>query len=282
MKILVEGIAQGSIYGLFALGIILAHRASHVLNLAHGEIGTFAVLAAAWIVRPFWPWGAVLALAVGAIVGGLVQLVVVARMEEAPRSSVAVATVGLALLLLGIETHIPGLLTPIPSPVGGPGPKFFGYYVGATQQFALAATFIVAVALAVMTRWTDVGLATVAASRDRMAARMVAIPVRVISTSLWSGAGMLAALTMALVAPSLGTIAPGTGTALLLRGVAAAVVGGFEQPFGAIAGGVLVGVIEAAAGHAFVSSSFPGTSTLAVTVVIVGVLLVRPRGILQR
>lgn len=106
---LVAGVVSGGIYGLIAVGIVLVYKGSRVLNFAQGELGTFALFVAWWFVeRNDFPWGIGALFGIGsAIVIALVfERLVVRRMVEASRLSVAVATVGLFLFLIALEAFV--------------------------------------------------------------------------------------------------------------------------------------------------------------------------------
>src|SRR4051812_23930985 len=101
-QVLVLGVLAGGIYALFAVGIVLVYRGSRVLNFAQGEVGTAGLFIATWLtVDHGAPWivGAVVAIVVTAGIGVLFERFVVRRMGDAPRVSVAVATVGLLLFV---------------------------------------------------------------------------------------------------------------------------------------------------------------------------------------
>jgi branched-chain amino acid transport system permease protein len=70
-------------------------------------------------------------------------------------------------------------------------------------------------------------------------------------------------------------------TGILIRGLAASILGGFERPFGAVFGGLIVGIIDSVVGHLTVRSEIPGLSTSAVLAVIVALVLLRPRGLTE-
>src|ERR1700742_1544200 len=96
-----DGVVTGLVIGLLAVGIVLVHRSTRVINFAVANMGLigsvlFALLVVRWHV-PYWI-GLVIALAVGAIFGAIVDLVVIRRLFTAPRVIVLVATVGVAQL----------------------------------------------------------------------------------------------------------------------------------------------------------------------------------------
>ncbi|MEY2397513.1 MAG: branched-chain amino acid transport system permease protein, partial [Actinomycetota bacterium] len=97
-EVLVLGALAGGIYALFAVATVLVYRGSGVLNFAQGEVGTLGLLLAVWLINDHGqPWfvGALAAVLLTTAIGVAFERFVVRRMGDAPRVSVAVATVGL-------------------------------------------------------------------------------------------------------------------------------------------------------------------------------------------
>jgi len=280
---IVIGLANGGIYGLLALGIVLVYKGSRTLNFAQGEMGNLG-LYIAWVVIEQWhmPWlvGAAVAIVAIAALGGVFERLVVRRMLDAPRLTVTVATIGLLLFITGLELKIWGVSPRIlESPIQGLGPKVFNFFIGPTRILSLVALLLAGLALAVFLRRTDFGLGVLAASQDPTATRLMGVPLGRVSSFTWIAAGALGALAALLIEPTIGVFAPGVMTTLFVRALAAALLGGLTSLSGAFAGGLAIGVIESVVGDRFVDATFPGITTVAIMCVIVGVLLVRPQGI---
>ena len=282
---IVAGIVAGGIYGLIAVGIVLAYKGSRVLNFAQGELGTWGLFCAWWLItKHHVPWGiaAVGGIASSVVIAMLFERLVVRRMVEAPRLSVAVATVGLFLFLLAAEAFVfKTTIAILGPPISGLGPKIFDFYVGPTALMSLAAVTLIAAGLAVFLRRTDFGLGVLAASQDPTMVRLVGVRLSRVSAFTWAIAGAVGAVAALLVEPTVGAFAPGFMTQFFIRGLAAALVGGMTSLPGAFVGGLSVGLVEAVAGKALLSSQIPGIRTFVVFVVIIVVLLVRPAGILS-
>lgn len=281
---LVSGLANGGIYGLLAVGLVLVYKGSRVLNFAQGELGTFALFVGWGLIADWgWPWLAGAAVAVGscALIGLGFERFVVRRMGDESRLSVTVATVGLLLLLIALELKLwgtsPKVLGP---PISGLGPKVAGYYVSPTQMLAVAATLVIGVGLAAFLQRTDFGLGVLAAAHDPVAVRLVGVRAGRITAFTWGTAGAIGAVAALLVEPTIGAFAPGFMTVLFVRALAAALLGGVNSLVGAFVGGLSVGVIEAVVGRQFVQSTFPGVQSVVVFLIIIGVLLFRPQGIM--
>src|SRR6266511_2306809 len=102
---LVIGVVTGSGYGFLALGLVLVYKSSGVFNFAQAEFGTVAVYAL-YLLDFHVPYGLALlgALAIAVLMGFLVERIVVRPLFNAPRVTLLVATAGVALLAIGIES----------------------------------------------------------------------------------------------------------------------------------------------------------------------------------
>lgn len=280
---IVAGLTDGGLYGLLAVGIVLVYKGSRVLNFAQGEIGNFGLFIAWWVItRLEFPWllGALAAIFVCGLLGFLFDRIVVQTMGDTSRISVTVATIGFLLLLLGAEFRIWGPSPQIlQAPIGGLGPQIFGFFLSPTRMLALITVAIIGLGLGAFLRYTDFGLGVLAASQDRDAARLVGVPLKKVSSFTWVAAGVVSAIAALLVAPTITLFTAGLMTALFVRGLAAALLGGLTSLPGAFAGGLAVGVIEAVVPKALSGVEFPGIGAVAVMLVVVAVLLLRPQGI---
>ncbi|MEX2393831.1 MAG: branched-chain amino acid ABC transporter permease, partial [Actinomycetota bacterium] len=167
-RAIVLGIVSGSIYGLFALGVVLVYRGSGALNFAQGEFGTIALFAAWWIITKHgYPYvlGAAAAILWAILVGTAFERVIVRRMVNSGRVAVSIATVGLLSFLVAGEFQLLSA-TPrsVPPPVSGLGLQIAGTYVSPTQMIGIAVTIVLAGGLALFLRRTDFGLGVLAAS----------------------------------------------------------------------------------------------------------------------
>jgi ABC-type branched-subunit amino acid transport system ATPase component/ABC-type branched-subunit amino acid transport system permease subunit len=248
------GAELGAINGLLALGLVLTYRASRVINFSYGAMGALAATIAVelnmahhvnWFICIF------VALLVGAALGLFVDFIIRWRFFTAPRLIVMVVTIGLAQLFGGIQILVPGWLKG-PSIIGGVTTPLSSAHVlvfpvlfnGNDLLIAIAVP-VVLIALGWFLLRTDAGIAvrSVADNSDR--ARLLGIPVRRLSTLVWVIAGLIAALTTMLSAPSQGiTIAAGAGPAIILPALAAAIIASMENLPLAFGAGVSLGVIS--------------------------------------
>ncbi len=281
---LVIGFINGGIYALIAAGLVLVYKGSRVLNFAQAEVGTLA-LYFAWLVsgKAGLPWGAgaAAAIATAVVIGLTFERLAVRPMVSSPPVTVAVATIGLLSLLIAVEIVGFGPSPRvIPPPVAGLGVTIAGVVVSPSQILAVAVVVVIAGALTAFVRWSDFGLGVLATAQDPVAARLVGVSQRRVSTFVWGTAAALSAIAALLIEPTIGVIAPGAFAGLFIGGLTAALVGGLTSLPGAFVGGLVVGTIEALVKSQLVTVAIPGITSLGLFAVIVVVLLFRPRGLL--
>lgn len=285
VQTVVFGLIAGGIYGLLALGVVLVFRGSKVLNLAHGEIGTFALYVACWlIVDHHVPYavGFLAALLVAVALGIGFERGVVQLMRDSDPLSVCVATIGLLTFLVSVEFFIFGAGPKnLPPALKGTGLTVGGVVISQNRLLGLAACAAVAFGLAAVLKRTDFGLGVLAAAQDARATRLVGIPLARTSMFVWGTSAGLAALAALLIEPDIGAFAPGFMSRLFVFALAAALVGGLTSLPGAFVGGLVVGLLEAIVKQlTLTSTAVPGLPTLSIFGLILLTLLVRPQGLL--
>src|SRR5215208_2349567 len=279
----VSGLASGGIYASLAVAIVLIYRSTRVINFAQGEMGMFMTFVALWLIDGGWPyWGAFFATLAMAFVGGvLLERIVIRPIESAPPVTVVIVTVGLLIALNGAAFWIWGGETRSFPSAFSTRPIRIGGVAFSIQDFGIIGVSLVAVFLLYLFfRFTKAGLALRAAALNPEASRLVGVRVRWMLALGWGFASVLGALSGMMVAP-LVFLDPNMMRGVLLYALAAAILGGLDSPLGAVIGGLALGV-----GLNLISTyvDFVG-DTLKLPVafaVILGVLLVRPAGLLGR
>jgi ABC-type branched-subunit amino acid transport system ATPase component/ABC-type branched-subunit amino acid transport system permease subunit len=246
----VLGVITGLTYALLGIGITLIYRSTRVLNFAHGEMGALVAFVVPFLVvnHGFNYWVALAAaLAGAAALGGLIELLVIRRLASAPRLLVLVATIGLAQLLFMVSVFIPrGRLGQATYPV----PFSWTLRIGGVtlppgHLMILVVVPLLTIALHTFLHRSKLGLASRAAAENEEAAMLTGIPVRRISLAIWVIAGLFAGASAVLIGPTKPVLSDAAlGPGLMVRGLAAAVVGGFVSIPGAFVGGIAVGVLE--------------------------------------
>jgi branched-chain amino acid transport system permease protein len=294
ISVVVFGLGTGAIYSLVALGIALVYKATNILNFAQGEVGTVAAFAALLILAGGIDKEAsggtskllmatVVALLIGALLGVLINLLVVRHLASATPVTSLVATAGVTLLFSQIEVIVfEAKVRRFPRYVEG------GFLVPGTDLTVSWHTIVilavltgVALALAAFFR-TPYGTALLATAQDPFAAELQGVPVAAMRTIAWGAAGTLAAAGGMLGAGVFANLQPGLMTStFLIPSFTAAVLGGITSLVGAIVGGLGVGLTVAIANQ--LNRSFdlglPGPPQLATMIVLLVVLVVRPQGL---
>jgi ABC-type branched-subunit amino acid transport system ATPase component/ABC-type branched-subunit amino acid transport system permease subunit len=282
-QIVFNGVVRGMVYGLVAIGIVLLFRASGVINFAQGQFGALgASVICVLLVNYGWSfWAALpLAIAIGAALGGLTELLVVRRLFHQPRLLLFVATIGISQVILLLQLQLPVIEVnePFPTPftsIWELGPLS----VRGEQLVVLIAVPLIVVGLAVLLQRTRFGLSVRTAADNPSAASLSGVRVKAVSTQVWILAGTLAAVSAVIAAPVLNQrtsdISNALGPDLLLRGLVAALVGGMVSFPLALLGGVAIGVIEVVVLSN--STGSPGVDTLVMFVLLVVLVLFRAR-----
>lgn len=281
LTFVVVGIAGGSTYALLALGLVLVHSVSRVLNFAQGAFGTLAAFIAASIAIGHdlpWPVAVAAAIAVGAVVGAATAWVLLGR--DGGILPPLVGTVALLSATTLVEARWLGGTREFPTPVSGDGLKIAGVVITPTRMLVVAVAAVAGLALWAGLERTRLGLSLRAGADNREGARIVGLDPRRLEVAAWSVAGVLGALAGVLSGWTTQTITPGFLTGVLPQAFAAAMLGGMVSLPGAVLGGLVVGVAESLTRLYW--GGTPGSPELVVFLVLGGVLLLRPQGLFTR
>ena len=278
---ILNGAFVGMIYGIFAIGLVVVYRATRVVNFAHGEIGMLGafVFAELWFENGHPMFIALLAgVAVSVGLGAATEWLVVRPLRDQPRVTMLVATFGLAGLLLVFASRRYGVQPRFVDPIlEGEGPRLAGLTIKPIQLLILATALVVLTGLTLLYNRTSFGLRMRATAIDSYAAGQIGINTKAVSLASWAIAGALAGVSAILIS-SLVVFHVFFMTALLVRGLAAALLGGLTNIHGAFGAGLLLGVVEGGLGY---TVSTPGFVELTIAGLILVVLLVRPTGLLR-
>ena len=277
---LVVGLVTG---GIYALGLVLIYKGSGVLNFAQAELGTFTLFVCQVLVaehgQPYLV-GAAAAVALAVGMGLVFERLAVWPLRAAPRITVAVATIALLSLLIALELTVFGILPRQLAPaMHGAGWRVFDVIVTPTQVLSLVFVVVIGLGLAAFLRFTDFGLAVVAASQDQEAVRFLGIRLARVSLFTWGLAAALSAIAALLIQPTVGVVSPSAFGGIFIKALGAALIGGLSSMPGAFAGGLVVGVAEAEIRHLTLNSSLVGLPELVIFAAVVATLMFRPQGV---
>jgi len=277
-QVTVNGIAVGSIYALVALGIVLIYKATEVLNFAHGDILVLGAFTAwALIVGlglPFWLALMVTAAGVAVFAYGLDALVI-RRIAGQPQFAGVMLTIALAFMIRGaVSMGFGSESQSYRTPWSGQSVQILGVGVANLSLVILAVVMGITLALWAFFRGTRLGIAMQAASQNQLAAHLNGVRVKRLNSLVWALGGATAAIAGIFLAPI--TLVDISLWLVTLKALAAIVLGGFGSIPGAILGGLLIGLVEQYAG-VYLPHGF---KDIAAYLVLILVLILRPRGIL--
>jgi len=275
-----SGLATGGIYASLALALVMVHQATRLVNFAQGELAMFSTYIAWSLVQaglPYWPAFA-LTLAISFAAGIAIDRIVLRPVRGSSALPMVVVFIGLLVILNSVAGWIYSYtVRPFPSPF--PSEPLFGqHYISSHDLGAIGVTLAMLVAIYAFFRFTPLGLAMRAAAQNPESARLVGIRVGWMRALGWGLACAIGAAAGMMVAPIV-FLDPNMMSGVLLYAFAAALIGGIDNPFGAVFGGFFVGVLENLLGAYVIGQELKLTVALAV---IIAVLVVKPSGLFGR
>ena len=250
MQAILFGLTKGSLYGLMGLGISLIFRTVDVMNFAHGNSGMFATFVGLTVY--LMTGNIVLTLVSGAtaglILGVLIDKLLMKRVKGLSHSSMLIITLGLLMIIEALAFLIWGTEPLIFPRVVDMSPLIVRLSGGILILPAndVAATLIalgVSLGLALFFKFTRFGTAVRAKAQDVIGAQAVGVNVKSVDAAAWGIGIALAALVGMLIAYK-SSVTPSMMIEMQIYGLTAAVLGGFSSLFGAIVGGLMLGLIQ--------------------------------------
>ena len=276
---LINGLMLGAIYALIALGYTMVYGVLKLINFAHGDIymvgayiGFFAITKTNFSIVP----AILISMVVTGLLGMLVEKLAYKPLRHAPRISVLITAIGVSFFLEYTSMYF---VSPTPRTF----PAVFDsvainigpLVINGQQMLILGITCVLMVLLTYIVQKTKIGKAMRAASFDTETAQLMGIDSdRVISITFGIGSA-LAAVAGVLVGVYYNSIDPLMGIMPGLKAFVAAVLGGIGILPGAVAGGIILGVVEALV-SGFLSSTFRDAAAFAILIL---VLLFKPSGL---
>lgn len=276
------GLTLGMVYAAFALALVLIWRSTRVVNFAQAPMAMVTTFIALVIVdagHSFW-LAFVAALASGLVLGAVIERVVVRRVEGGPEINAVILTLGLFIVLHALASVVFGnRYRSFPAPFGVRGIEVGGTTIALTGFgiFTIVAVLVTMVALLLLFQRTDVGLRMRASAFNPEVARLLGVRVGRMLTLGWALASLVGSLAGLLIAGG-SLVHPGYMDSVVVYGFVAAVLGGLDSPFGAVVGGLLLGLALS-----FVSG-YVGSQlvALAALVILMLVLVLRPGGLFSQ
>ncbi len=280
VQFLISGLTVGAVYALVALGFTLVYNASDVVNFAQGEFvmlgGMVTVFTTAAGVP--LPLAALIAVVVSIVVGLLLYWLAIEPARDASPVTLIIITIGASILLRGAaQILFDKQFHKLPSISGDTPVNVLGATVQPQSFWVLGGTAVIVILLYVFLERTVLGKAVLATAANRLAARLVGINTATVMALAFGGSAAIGAVAGILITPITLT-SYDVGTMLALKGFAAAMLGGMGNPLGAVAGGLLLGLLEAF-GVGYISSTYKDAFAF---IVILLVLFAMPQGLFGR
>lgn len=273
-----NGMATGAIYALVALGLVITYKATEVLNFAHGDV-LMASAFVAWglivgLGLPFW-LAALMTVAFAALLSWQIDARVMRRIVGQPQFAGVMLTIAIAFMLRGLVSMVFGPESRnYPTPWSQQTTHLGPVVVADLNLVILAVALLMTAALYLFLRRTALGVSIQASSQNQLAAYLSGIRVKRVTSLVWALAGAVSGACGLLLAPI--ALVDISLWIVVLKALAALVLGGFGSIPGAILGGLLLGMIEQFAGVYLPD----GSKDVAAYVVLIAVLVLWPRGLL--
>jgi len=273
-----NGLLVGGVYALIALGLTLVYGVLHIINFAHGATLTAAMYAVlichqAIGLDPYIAVAALAPLFFG--LGYFVQRFVIGPASHGDDSNILLVTLGLSIiienaLLAGFRSDTRSIDVPYGFSVVEVGPLLLSL----PKLIAFVASFAVAAVLGALLLKTDTGKAIRAVAKEKTGAALMGINVdHIYAVTFGIGAACLAIAACLLMPTYLGN--PRSGNAFVLVAFTIVVLGGMGSIGGALAGGLIIGVVESLSGL-FLGESL---GQIGIFLIFILVLLLRPTGL---
>lgn len=300
LQLVVDGLATGSVYAIFALGYTLVFSILGIINFAHGALFavgayiTYALLGgrfgfngilANWQLPIALPFAA--ALILSSLLCGLLGVAIEwgvfrpLRQQRADTLLTVVASLGVAVLLTNLIQYLVGAeVYTYPDQLYGALPLtlHLGELSLRSSQFViLSVSLVLMVALTYWVNYTRLGKALQAVAENPLAATLVGIDGDRIITLTFFVSSALAAVAGTLVASSVSITGPQFGVTFGLKGLAVIVLGGLGSLPGTMLAGFLIGLIEA-----MIPAAASGFRDAVAFGILFLILLLRPQGLLGR
>jgi branched-chain amino acid transport system permease protein len=277
VQLTVNGLADGAILALAALGFVLIYKASGVINFAQGfflAVGAYVLWTAVAELGLHWTLGVLIALAVGALLGVSVERLVLRPLVGRPVIAVIMVTIGLAQILEASIDLIWGTEPrTFPDFIPSGAVEILGARITEGRLWALGLTAIALIAFGLFFTRSRHGIAMRAVADDQQAAMVMGISVRRVFAIAWALAGVSAVVGGMLVANLTGVSQAVAGFGLLVFPVV--ILGGLDSIPGAVVGGAVIGLLTSYTGG-YVGG---GLQTVIPYIALVAILMVRPYGL---
>lgn len=280
LQFLFSGITVGATYALVALGFTIIYNSSNVINFAQGEFVMLGGMSTVFLIGVGLPLPLAIpgAVAITVMVGLLLEKLAIEPARDGSVVTLIIITIGASIFLRGAtQIVIDKEFHSLPAFSGETPISIAGAVIQPQSLWVIGGTGVMVLLMWYFFDRMKLGKAMLAMSYNRLAARLVGINVRLVLMLSFVLAALLGAIGGILVAPLSVTYSE-VGIMLGLKGFCAAILGGLGRGWGAVVGGLILGVAEAMSAGYF-SSDYKDVIAF---VIILLVLFFRPSGLLGR
>jgi branched-chain amino acid transport system permease protein len=283
LQALQAGITNGFIYALVGMGLAVIFRGSRIINVMHGEFSVVGAMVTVLMLAsarfPYW-FAILCGVLSGPLIGAIIEMALVRHMirQRSTEDQFVLLTIGLERAIAAAVLFFVGRNGYLLPAFGGD--HVFIVFDTVIREHALwliAVAVIVVVALREFFRRTTLGLAMTAASIDADGAATIGINVSRMRTLTFALGGLLGSIAGILITPLI-AVDYTTGLPITLKGIAAAILGGFTNPLGAVVGGLTLAIVESVVVISF-SSGYKDVLTFSA---LIAIMIILPHGILGR
>ena len=279
LQYLLSGITNGSIYAIVAIGYNIIYNTTGIINFAQGEflmIGGMTAITFSYFFP--LPVAIILAVAITAVVGALIDLIIIRRLENPSVLNMIIVTVGLSIVIREIALHVWDEKVRALNYFTGneiSSINILGAYISPQVLWVLGTCGVIVILLNLFFKFTVIGRSMRACSSNRTAARLCGINAKNMITISFILSASIGAIAGCVISPITQTQYD-SGTSLAIKGFTVAILGGLGNSTGAIIGGILVGILEALS-ISILPSAYKDAVAIAVLLMI---LFLRPSGLL--
>ncbi len=277
----INGLTQGSLYALIAIGFVIIFGTLNLVTFAHGEVYMVSAFVGYFALAVYhlpWPVALLAGMAAGALLGVGTEKLAFRPMRNAGHMPPLLITIGLSIILKDLAVVVWGAENRAVPPIYDETVSIAGIQVSVLQIVILALAALLVVALRLLLYGTKIGRAMRATAQDYEAAYAMGVNVNRVFSVAFGLASALGGAAGVLVGIYYNTVYATMGSGAGLKGFAACIFGGLTSIPGAILGGLIIGVVENLTVQ-FVASGYRDVVAFVVMVV---VLIVRPQGLLGR
>lgn len=283
VTLLVQGVAEGALYALVAMGFVIIYKANRVLNFAHGALMLLGATVVAFTHDQLGFYGAaILGLVATGLVATIFQYAVIQPVRGATPEVVTILTIGVDVILATALTNVLGTkLRVLGHPWGGSNVHLGSVSITVNQLIGLiVAAVLIAVFFIAFSR-SSWGMSMRAAAEDPEAAALVGLRLNRIMASAWFVAGFLACVAGIFLTGAPASTLSSSLADLGLVALPAAIIGGLTSIYGALIGGLVIGVVASLTTGYQDKLHFLGNGfgTVVPFILLLLVLLVRPEGL---